>query len=135
MRFVDTNVLLYSISSATQEVAKRRTAQSLLHAQDLAISVQVLQEFYVQATRAGARHRLTHAQAVTLMESWERFPVQEMTLPVVHGALLACERWGVSYWDAAIIEAARLLDCRTVLTEDLQHGQNFDGVRAVNPFR
>lgn len=42
-------------------------------------------------------------------------------------------RWQISYWDAAIVEAARALECDEVLSEDLQHGQNFGGVRVVNP--
>lgn len=41
----------------------------------------------------------------------------------------------MSYWDAAIIEAARALDCDVVLSEDLQHDQDFAGVTVVNPFR
>jgi predicted nucleic acid-binding protein len=48
--------------------------------------------------------------------------------------MAARERYGLSYWDAAIIEAARFLGCDEVLSEDLNHGQNFDGSLAVNPF-
>jgi predicted nucleic acid-binding protein len=44
------------------------------------------------------------------------------------------ERYRISYWDAAIIEAARMLGCEEVLSEDLNHGQSFDGVVVVNPF-
>ena len=51
MRFVDTNVLLYSISTVPTEAAKAMQAQSLMTCQDIVISVQVLQEFYVQAAR------------------------------------------------------------------------------------
>jgi predicted nucleic acid-binding protein len=99
------------------------------------LSVQVLQEFYVQATRTTRRDRLTHAQASTLVEAWLRFTVQETTLPLMRAALAATARHHVSYWDAAIIEAARLLRCRVVLSEDLSHGQDFEGVRIENPFR
>ena len=49
-------------------------------------------------------------------------------------ALAAARRWQVSYWDAAIIEAARMLDCDELMTEDLNAGQAFDGVMVVNPF-
>ena len=64
MRFVDTNVLLYSISSLPAEAIKAAKAQSLLLARDLALSVQVLQEFYVQATRASRADPLTHDEAL-----------------------------------------------------------------------
>jgi predicted nucleic acid-binding protein len=45
------------------------------------------------------------------------------------------QRFGISYWDAAIIEAARSLGCSELLTEDLQDRQDFGGINAVNPFR
>ena len=135
MRFVDTNILLYAASTAPDEQIKSRAALSLLESDDLALSVQVLQEFYVQATRPGKRDRLTHRQATLLIESFVRFPVQEVTLPLVQAALAAKERFQISYGDAAIVEAARALGCPIVLSEDLNHGQDYDGVRVVDPFR
>ena len=134
MRFVDTNILLYAVSTAPGEQAKNRQALALLDGDDLALSVQVLQEFYVQATRAGRSGRLSHEQATLLVEAWLRFPVQESTLPLLRGALELRRRHRLSYWDAAVIEAARLLECEELLSEDLAHGRAYDGVRVVNPF-
>jgi len=57
-----------------------------------------------------------------------------MTVPVLRAALAARVRWQISYWDAAIIEAARASGCNEVLSEDLNHGQNYGGVRVSNPF-
>lgn len=135
MRFVDTNVLLYAVSTAEEERERRRHALALLEAEDLALSVQVLQEFYVQATHRSRASRLSHDQAVALVESWLRFRVQETSLAVLRNAMATAARWQVSYWDAAVIEAARAADCSTLLTEDLQAGMDFAGVRVVNPFR
>ena len=135
MRFVDTNVLLHAVSTAPAEAAKAARARDILEADDLALSVQVLQEFYVQATRAGRSDRLSHEQAALLVESWLRFPVQESTVPLLRGALEIKRRHRLSYWDAAIVEAARLLDCETLLSEDLTHGRAYEGVKVVNPFR
>jgi predicted nucleic acid-binding protein len=135
MRFVDTNVLLYAVSTAPSEAPKARVARGLLDADDLALSVQVLQEFYVQATRSNRADRLSHEQAALLLESWLRFPVQETTVPLLRGALELRRRHRLSYWDAAIVEAARLLECDTLLSEDLAHGRAYEGVRVVNPFR
>jgi predicted nucleic acid-binding protein len=53
----------------------------------------------------------------------------------MQAALDTKSRFQISYWDAAIIEAARILGCRVVLTEDLSDGQNYDGMRVENPFR
>jgi predicted nucleic acid-binding protein len=135
MRFVDTNVLLYAVSTAPAEKSKSGVAREVLEADDLALSVQVLQEFYVQATRAGRADRLSHEQASLLVESWLRFPVQEASVTLLRGALEIRKRHRLSYWDAAIIEAARLLECDTLLSEDLAHGRAYEGVTVVNPFR
>ncbi len=135
MRFVDSNILLYAASKKPDEQDKAGRAKDLLNALDLALSVQVLQEFYVQATRATRADRMSHQQATLLIRSFCRYPVQETTLALVESALRTTERFQVSYWDAAIIEAARALGCREVLSEDLSDGQDYGGVRVVNPFR
>jgi hypothetical protein len=74
---------------------------------DLALSVQVLQEFYVQATRARRPDAIGHQQAVLLIESFQRFPVQDITSGIMMAALDTRQRFQLSYWDAAIIEASR----------------------------
>jgi predicted nucleic acid-binding protein len=134
VRFVDTNVLLYAISRDAAEQEKAAAARDVLAERDLGLSVQVLQEFYVQATRDSASNRITHEQAAELIESFERFPVQETTLAILHAALNTKQRFGISYWDAAILEAARALGCDVVLSEDLSDGQDYAGVRVQNPF-
>ena len=106
-----------------------------MFSEDLALSVQVLQEFYVQATRPSRRDPLDHRQAVGFVEAFLRFPVQELTTRIVLAALATRNRFGISYWDAAILEAARVLRCDVVLSEDLADGQDYDGVRVENPFR
>jgi predicted nucleic acid-binding protein len=134
VRFVDTNVLLYAISRDEAEQGKAVRAGELLSSRDLGLSVQVLQEFYVQATRESRADRLTHVQAAGLVESFRRYPVQETTVATVLAALSTRERFGISYWDAAILEAARTLGCEVVLSEDLSDEQDYAGVRVINPF-
>jgi predicted nucleic acid-binding protein len=134
MRFVDTNILLYAASTASDEKSKARIALELLDSRDLALSVQVLQEFYVQATRRKPSGSLTHRQATLLIEAFLRFPVQELTVPIVKASLDAKERFQISYWDAAIIESARELGCRIVLSEDLSSERDFGGITIENPF-
>lgn len=132
--FVDTNVLLYAVSTDPSERKKAERARALLNGDDLALSVQVLQEFYVQATRPTKKDRLHHEQASQLIEAFLRFPVQETTVSVLCAALDTARRFRISYWDAAIVEAARAIGCTTVLSEDLTHGQDYGGVRVTNPF-
>lgn len=134
MRFVDTNVLLYALSTHPDEQDKAQIALVLLEEEDLALSVQVLQEFYTQTTRPTKPDRISHEQASLLVDAYLRFPVQETTVELVRAAAATCWRFGIGYWDAAIIEAARALGCETLLTEDLNDGQDYGGVKAENPF-
>lgn len=135
MRFVDTNVLLYAISTDPDEQGKREVVDRLLSARDLALSAQVLQEFYVQSTRPTREDRLTHQQAFDLVTAFGRFPVQATSVELVHAAMTACQKFRISYWDAAIIESARMMGCTEVLSEDLNDGQSFDGLVVINPYR
>ena len=135
VRFVDTNVLLYAISRDPAEQDKAKRANDILAGRDLALSVQVLQEFYVQATRASRPDPITHQQAVRLIESFRRFPVRDITTAILMAALDTRQRFQISYWDSAIIEASRAMGCAEVLSEDLGDGQDYAGVRVVNPFR
>lgn len=134
MSFLDTNILLYRVSQDPLDASKREIATGLLEASEVHLSVQVLQEFYVQVTRSSRKDRLFHDEALALIESWKRFDITEISLDLLDAALRAKMRWQLSYWDAAIIEAARIAGCNTVFSEDLNHGQLFDGVQVVNPF-
>lgn len=134
MRFVDTNVLLYSISRDPSEAAKAQRASEILMSRDLGLSVQVLQEFFVQATRKSRPDPLSHDQASGLVESFLRFPTLDLTVSLMKAALATRQRFGISYWDAAVVAAARALRCDVLLSEDLSDGQDYDGVRVENPF-
>lgn len=133
--FLDTNILLYSISRDPAETRKRAISIELLERDDLALSVQVLQEFYVQATRVTRPDPIAHDLAVGLMRTWLRFEVQATTVPVMIEALQIKRVSSLSYWDAAIIAAARATGCREVLSEDMGDGRAFDGLVVNNPFR
>ena len=87
LRFLDTNILLYSISRDPTETEKRDRAIGLIDAGSNALSVQVLQEFYVQATRATRRDALSHDIAAGLIRTWLRFKVQETSISIMTGAL------------------------------------------------
>lgn len=134
MRFVDTNVLLYAVSRDGAERDRAECAREILSARDLALSTQVLQEFYVQATRDSRSDALTGAQARELVESFLRFQVADNTPALTLAAIDTHRRFKISYWDAAIIEAGRSLGCATVLSEDLNHGQDYAGIAVENPF-
>ena len=134
MRFLDTNILLYAVSMAAEDVAKRNLALESLSGRELALSAQVLQEFYVQATRSSRPGALTHREAVEFCESMTRFPIYPISFDVVRAAFGIRSRFDLSYWDSAILAATRLAGCEAVYSEDLSHTQDYDVVQVVNPF-
>jgi predicted nucleic acid-binding protein len=99
------------------------------------LSVQVLQEFYVQATRSTRPAPLSHDIAAGFIRTWQRFKVQETTVPVLLDTIKIKGRHGISYWDAAIVAAARALGCRELYSEDMADGCDCEGTTVVNPFR
>ena len=135
MRFVDTNVLLYAASPVSEEPRKRDRALEVLAERELAISVQVLQEFYHQATRVTRRGRLSPADALDFLEPILMLRVQAVTPAVFRVGVALSRRFRLSYWDGAILAAARACDCDVVYSEDLNDGQDYDGLRVINPFR
>jgi predicted nucleic acid-binding protein len=87
LRFLDTNILLYSVSRDPTETTKHDRAVALVDAGNNALSVQVLQEFYVPATRPNRPDPLSHDIAAGLIRTWLRFKVQEISVPIMTGAL------------------------------------------------
>lgn len=131
--FVDTNVLLYAGSNATDDQAKRQIARGLLAATDIGFSAQVLQEFYAAAVTK-KRLKMTHDEALAVLQSLAAFPIWPVTRDLVIEAIDAKQRFRISYWDAAIVTAAKQMGCQTVYSEDLNAGQVYEGVTVVNPF-
>jgi predicted nucleic acid-binding protein len=131
--FVDTNILLYAAGNAPAERAKSVIAREILRNEEISLSTQVLQEFYWVATQPH-KLALTHEEAVAFIDVWKMFRVQAISVGIVEDALFLCRDFRINYWDAAIVAAARHLDCKTLFTEDLSRGTNYGGVTAVNPF-
>jgi predicted nucleic acid-binding protein len=133
--FVDSNILVYSRDG--RDDLKQRVAgewmRRLWVEQRGRISVQVLNEFYWTLTRK-ARPELTSNEAwhaVELLLGWNPLPIDQA---LIQRARTVEKAHGVSWWDSLIIAAAQQQGCSLLLTEDLQHGAVFDGVRACNPF-
>jgi predicted nucleic acid-binding protein len=133
--FLDTSILLYAVSRHPDESDKCERAAALVTQENGALSVQVLQEFYVQATRPTRPGFLSHELACDFIRTWRRFPVQEVNLAILDAASQIRAAHRFSYWDSAIIAAARALGCDTLYTEDLSHGRQVDGITIIDPFR
>jgi predicted nucleic acid-binding protein len=131
--FVDTNVLIYAASNAVTDQPRRDLALDLLDRSDLVFSAQVLAEFYSVAT-SKTKLNMPPDEALLLLESLAGVPTYPITRDLVIEAANVSRRFKISYWDAAILTAARLMGCGVVYSEDLNDGQDYDGVRVVNPF-
>lgn len=135
MEFVDTNVLLYAYDPAAG--ARHKAAVALLDRlwdeQAGALSVQVLQEFFVNVTRKVAVP-LPPEQATARLRSLARWRVHSPLADDVIAAATWSARHQLSFWDAMVVRSAAELRCATLWSEDLNDGQAIEGVQVRNPF-
>lgn len=133
--FLDSNVLVYAVDESPAEKAKHTVAVELLSAQaeDLAVSTQVLQEFYVVTTRK-LKNPLSEERAANAVRGIAKLDVVGVDAPLVLAAIDTSRAAKISLRDALIIEAASRAGCDRVLSEDLNAGQVVHGVRIENPF-
>jgi predicted nucleic acid-binding protein len=133
--FIDTNVLIYAHDASAGD--KRDRARSLLidlwGSDQGCLSVQVLQEFFVNVTRK-VPAPLDNSTALAIISDMSRWRVHSPGPEDVMAAVELHGRHRVSFWDAMILRSAAALGCRTVYSEDLSNGQDHDGVRVINPF-
>jgi predicted nucleic acid-binding protein len=132
--FVDTNVLLYAASTNPAEVNKRNAARSVLTTGDYEFSVQVAQEFFVNAT-GKLQPPMSSADAMEFLHGIQLATVVGLDYALFEEAVEIHDRFKISYWDSAIVAAAKRARCDTLYSEDLADGQIYDGIRVVNPFR
>jgi predicted nucleic acid-binding protein len=133
-RFIDTNIAVYAYDSSGG--TKQTTAQQVLREaavrREGVISVQVLGEFFhATVTR---KRLLTSDKARGAIAALRHLEVASLDETTVDGALDLHDRFQLRYWDALIVATAKLSGCTHVLSEDLNAGQDYDGVTIVNPF-
>ncbi len=135
LTFVDTNVLAYAHDRS--EALKQPVAQALIEElwanRTGTLSAQILQEFYVVATRKfdPPMSRGAARDIVALYGTW---PLVQVDLPLILAASQLEERHKLSFWDALVVEAARRAGASRLVTEDLQGGRTLAGIRIENPF-
>ncbi len=134
LAFVDTNILLYAASTHPAEAHKQKAAREVLSAGPFAISTQVLMEFYVNATRK-LKPPLTGDDASAFIKALMPAPVVGIDFALFEQAVELHNRFQISLWDGAIVAAAKQSGTVTLYSEDMSHGQSFDGVQVINPFQ
>jgi len=133
-RFIDTNILAYACDK--DEPVKQRAARNLLrHASEElvpCISTQVVQEFYVTATR---KLNIAPLKAKDIIHSFQNMRIVTVDITDINKAIDGNILWQLSFWDALIIVAAQKARCEILYTEDMSDGRCFDGVTICNPFK
>ena len=131
--FVDTNILVYTDDRGDRR--KQHRAIDLISQLRLdgtgVVSTQVLQEYFVAVTRKLGVPAETARRKV---EFFSRLSLLEIQITTVLGAIDLHRLNQLSFWDALILQAARVTGCQTLITEDLQDGQVIAGIKIRNPF-
>lgn len=133
--FVDTNVLVYAHDSSTPEkqAVAQRVLKRLWTDGTGTLSTQVLQELYVVAT-SRQKLAISPQEARDLVGAYAAWPTVLVEPALILTASRLAEEHQLPFWDALIVEAARVAGAEKLLTEDLQHGRVFDDVQIENPF-
>jgi predicted nucleic acid-binding protein len=134
--FVDTNILVYAEdrNAKAKHEAARDLVIELWEKRDGVLSIQVLQEFYVTATRK-LKKPLTAAKAQEIVHEYLTWTVIENTGRLLTAALELHQRAQLSFWDAMVVQAALEANCDRLYSEDLNPGQRYGSVVVVNPFK
>jgi predicted nucleic acid-binding protein len=131
--FVDTNIWVYAVDAA--EPAKRARARAAIAPRadaQIAVSSQVLSEFYTVVTRR-LTSPLSDEQAAQMVDRLAQLPVVPVDADLVIRGIAGSRRWGISLWDALIVRAAEVAGCSVILSEDLTDGATYGSVRVLNP--
>jgi predicted nucleic acid-binding protein len=134
--FVDTNILVYAEDRGAK--AKHEAARDLIvelwDQRSGVLSVQVLQEFYVNVTRK-LKKPLTSAKALQIVEEYLTWTVVENTGRLLTSAIDLQLKAQLSFWDAMVVQAAIDAGCDKLYSEDMNAGQRFGPLVIVNPFK
>jgi predicted nucleic acid-binding protein len=131
--FIDTNILVYSFDrneTEKHQIAKRRLDHLWENEVPVALSVQVLQEFYVTMIRKSGDPAFYRE----VVEHYMCREIVENTCEVLRRAMEIHQHYGTSFYDANIIAAAQVAGAKELWSEDFNTGQDYGGVVAVNPF-
>jgi predicted nucleic acid-binding protein len=135
LQFLDTNVLLYAYDPSAGERYLRACSlvDRLAGNHEAAISIQVMQEFYVNACYK-VEQSTTSSKALDRLLTYSRWYVHSPLPSDVAQAVRLSERYQLSFWDSMIVQSALRLECEILWTEDLNHGQVIDSLQIRNPF-
>jgi predicted nucleic acid-binding protein len=134
-QFLDSNILVYAydVTAGSKHAQAQELVSRLWHDRNGCLSIQVLQELYVNLTGKVPK-RIPVEDAVNIVTDFSKWRVHVPEPPDVLAAIARHQRNRISFWDAMIIQSATRLGCAVVWSEDLNSGQAFGETRVENPF-
>lgn len=131
--FIDTNILVYTLDKFNRSKQKkaRLLLKKLISQNSCVISTQVLEEFYVAATK---KMNASPAVVKGIITSFEKIEIVHITPEIIKDAIDINILHKISFWDALIIAAADTAKCAAVITDDLNSKQTIKGIKIINPF-
>ena len=132
--FIDTNILIYAHDADAKDRHKKaKQCISEMWERNVPpwLSVQVLQELFVNLNRKGA----SVVETQQIVRDYSYWRIVDNTVRLVESGILEMNRWKISFWDGMIIAAAREAEADVIWSEDLSHNQDYDGITVVNPLK
>lgn len=131
--FIDTNIFVYSLdnSDSTKKKKARKILKKLVNEHQPVISTQVIQEFYVTATKKLGVDQLV---AKSIIRSFQNFEVVHVNTDLIYNAIDCSILNKLSFWDSLIVSTAEFAKCKVIYSEDMNNGQKILGVEINNPF-
>jgi predicted nucleic acid-binding protein len=131
--FLDTNVLIYAAATKKHDPRKASIAQKLIATHLFGVSAQTMAEFY-NAVVVRAAMPMPLAEVDEWMDKLAALPFTVVDAEIVRTGIFLSRRYRIPYYDAALLAAADRLSAPIFYSEDLNSGQMYGSVRAINPF-
>ena len=134
-QFVDANILVYAhdISAGARNEKARELIRRLWENKTGCLSIQVLQEFYVVVTQK-VSNPISSTDASRIISDLSHWRIHEPAFEDLLSAIDLQQRYSLSFWDAMVVHSAARLRCQVIWSEDMSHGQVYEGIRLINPF-
>jgi predicted nucleic acid-binding protein len=134
--FVDTNILVYAhdVSAGIKHATAKNLIQDLWENKTGCLSIQVMQEFYVNVTQK-VPNPMDYVNAIGIIRDLKYWKVHEPKIEDVLNAVDIQQRYQISFWDAMILQSALQLECSLLWSEDLNPDQVYESVKLINPFQ
>ncbi|UTC74492.1 PIN domain-containing protein [Treponema sp. OMZ 792] len=132
--FIDTNILVYALDNRDNDKMNkaRNILRKVIYENKPVISAQVINEFYVAATK---KLSIDKNLIKTIVHNFKNMEIIASDLQLTENAIKISIESQISFWDSLIIAAAEKANCKLIISEDLNSGQKYQDISLINPFQ